>query len=205
MNRGLIALCFIFSFLSNAQESSVTDKSSDTIKLEEVKLLGKIKFKSIEERNHYRWFRMKVRRAYPYSVLVAENLTKLNDELDTIKRSRDKKRHIKKIQKFLKEDFEPKLKKLTRTEGRILIKLIHRHTGHTTYDLVKSLRSKWRAFWYQTTAVVFRLSLKTEYKPKEVAEDIMIEDILQRDFLKARLEDIDKVKIDIKNIKKKKK
>ena len=76
---------------------------------------------------------------------------------------------------------------MTKTEGRILIKLIHRQTGNTTFDNIKSLRSGWKAFWYNTTANLFKLSLKSEYHPESINEDYLIEDVLQRDFIDDKL------------------
>ncbi len=60
--------------------------------------------------------------------------------------------------------------------------MVHRQTGSTTYDLVKELRNGWKAFFYQTTASLFSLSLKEKYDPTNVLEDYLIEDILQRAF-----------------------
>ena len=80
------------------------------------------------------------------------------------------------------------LKKLSRSQGRILIKLVHRQTGFTTHELVKELRNGWRAFVYQTTASLFKLTLKQEYDPIHVKEDYWIEDILQRAFADQLLE-----------------
>jgi hypothetical protein len=85
-------------------------------------------------------------------------------------------------------EFSEQLKKLTRTEGRILIKLIHRQTGETMYELIKEYRSGWKAFWYNSTAQMFRLSLKKEYRPQDEALDFIVEDILQRSFLNGSLE-----------------
>ena len=81
---------------------------------------------------------------------------------------------------FLMKFIEEELKKLSRSQGRILIKLVHRQTGTTTHDLVKELRNGWRAFIYQTTASLFDLTLKDTFDPKVNREDFMIEDILQR-------------------------
>ena len=86
-------------------------------------------------------------------------------------------------------EFSDQLKKLTRTEGRILIKLIHRQTGETMYELIKEYRSGWKAFWYNSTANMFRLSLKKEYKPREEGLDFIVEDILQRSFINGTLEE----------------
>ena len=85
-------------------------------------------------------------------------------------------------------EFTDQLKKLTRTEGRILIKLIHRQTGITTFGLIKEIRSGWNAFWYNNTAKLFKLSLKLKYNPANNNEDFIIEDILQRAFIDGILE-----------------
>ena len=69
-------------------------------------------------------------------------------------------------------------KNFLRSEGQILIRLVYRQTGITTYDLVKELRTGWKAFWYQTTASLFKLSLKDTYDPEHSLEDYLIEDIL---------------------------
>ena len=63
-----------------------------------------------------------------------------------------------------------------------MAKLIHRQTGRTAFELVKELRTGWRAFWYNTTASVFDISLKEEYDPFVNKEDYLIEDILERSF-----------------------
>ncbi len=92
------------------------------------------------------------------------------------------------MQKYIEEEFSEELKKLTRTEGQILVKLIYRQTGTTAFDLVKELRSGWRAFWYNTTARLFKISIKEEFHPDQIEEDYLIEDILQRAFASGKLE-----------------
>ncbi|UCE93503.1 MAG: DUF4294 domain-containing protein, partial [Flavobacteriaceae bacterium] len=112
----------------------------------------------------------------------------INKELEGIKSKRKRKKKVKQIQEFMEGEFAGQLKKLTRTEGRILIKLIHRQTGETMYELIKEYRSGWKAFWYNSSANMFRLSLKKEYKPKEEALDFIVEDILQRSFINGTLD-----------------
>lgn len=92
------------------------------------------------------------------------------------------------MENFIYDEFEKELKKLSRSQGRILIKLVHRQTGETSHSLVKELRNGWRAFVYQTSASLFKLSLKDTYDPEVVYEDYLIEDILQRAFSEERLE-----------------
>lgn len=159
-----------------------------SIDLDEVMLLHKLKFGNREERIRYLILRRKTIKVYPYAKMAAERLDSMSTHLKTLKRNRQKKRYTKKIQKYVEGEFSQELKKLTRTEGQILVKLIHRQTGQTAFDLVKELRSGWRAFWYNTTASMFDISLKREFDPIKVREDFLIEDILQRSFQGGRLE-----------------
>ncbi|WP_242204438.1 DUF4294 domain-containing protein [Aestuariivivens insulae] len=158
------------------------------IDLEEVMLLHKLKFDSRKDRIRYLILRRKTVKVYPYAKLAADRLDSLNRRLETLTKKRDKKRYTKMIQKYIEGEFSDELKKLTRTEGQILVKLIHRQTGRTTFDLVKELRSGWRAFWYNTTASMFDISLKKEFDPYNDKEDYLIEDILQRNFQSGVLE-----------------
>ena len=157
------------------------------IQLNEIALLPKPKFSSKEDIRYYLWFRKKVYKSYPFAKLAAERLDSLNARLDRISSKRKKRRYTKLIQNYIEGEFTEQLKKMTTTEGRILIKLIHRQTGETAFDNIKGLRSGWKAFWYNATANVFKLSLKTEYSPETVNEDFLIEDILQRAFRDDKL------------------
>jgi hypothetical protein len=159
-----------------------------SIGLDEVMLLHKLKFDSKEDRRRYLILRRKTIKVYPYAKLAAERLKSLNERLDNIPRKGDKKRYAKRIQKYIEGEFSEKLKKFTRTEGQILIKLIHRQTGQTTFELIKVLRNGWRAFWFNNTAKLFDMSLKKEFDPMNEKEDYLIEDVLQRNFQSGRLQ-----------------
>ncbi|WP_347173729.1 DUF4294 domain-containing protein [Polaribacter uvawellassae] len=208
MKNIIILFLFLLSLTTSSQvkdsiplsEKYILIKIGDTltIDLDEVKLLPKTKFKNREDINYYYWFRKKVYKAYPYAILASKRLDTLNARLLKIKGNRNKRKYIKIIQRYLEGEFTDQLKSMTRTEGRILIKLIHRQTGKTTFDQIKELRSGWRAFWYNTTANLFKMSLKTEYNPETINEDYLIEDTLQRAFIKERLiEQKPKLKIDL--------
>ena len=157
--------------------------------LDEVIVLHKLDFKTTKEKRYYYWFLKKVHNAYPYSKLAAERLIQLNEQLAQIRSKGKRKRHTKKMQKYMENEFTEELKKMTRTEGKILIKLLHRQTGLTAFDLVKEYRSGWKAFWYNTTANIFKLSLRDEYHPESEPLDYLIEDILQRSFINGSLEE----------------
>ncbi len=159
-----------------------------SIALKEVFVFGNLKFSDYNSKLRYYILRRKTIKVYPYAKMAAERLVELNDSISKIKKPRHQRRYTKKVQKFIEEEFSEELKKLTRTEGQILVKLIHRQTGTTAFDLVKELRSGWRAFWYNTTAKMFKISLKEEFHPERVHEDYLIEDILQRAFAADRLQ-----------------
>lgn len=157
------------------------------VDLEPVILFQPLKFETNEDKYRYYILRRKTIKVYPYAKLASERLIELNDSLKHIKRKSKQKKYTKKIQKYIEGEFSEELKKLTRTEGQILVKLIYRQTGTTAFDLVKELRSGWRAFWYNTTASMFNISLKEEYDPNGIHEDYLIEDILQRAFSTQKL------------------
>ena len=130
------------------------------IRLKEVVLFQPLRFKSMNELRDYVILRNRTLRVYPYAKTASDRLDTLSSRLRSIKSKRDKKTYTKRIEKFIYDEFEDELKKLSKSQGRILIKLVHRQTGETTHSLVKELRNGWRAFVYQTTASFFNLSLK---------------------------------------------
>jgi hypothetical protein len=158
-----------------------------SIALEEVFIFGKLEFSNYQEKLRYYILRRKTMKVYPYAKMASERLVALNDSLADIKAKRKRKKYTRHVQKFIEEEFSEELKKLTRTEGQILVKLIYRQTGKTAFDLVKELRNGWRAFWYNTTAKMFKISIKEVYSPEFVHEDYLIEDILQRAFANSQL------------------
>jgi len=161
---------------------------TDAIGLDDVVMLKKIKFSNRKDRIKYLILRRKVRKVYPFAKMAADRLTELQDSLTHIKSKRKQKKYTKYIQKYIEEEFSEKLKKFSRTEGQILIKLIHRQTGVTAFALIKELRSGWRAFWYNSTASMFNISLKEKYSPMDNHEDYYIEDVLMRSFTDGVLE-----------------
>jgi hypothetical protein len=124
---------------------------------------------------------------YPYAKIAAEKMTVLNANMAKLKSNRDKKRYYKIVEDYMENEFKAQLKKLSRKQGQILVKLIYRQTGITTYDLIKDYKSGWKAFWSNNTARLFDINLKTQYSPYEVNEDFLIETILYRAFVRGRL------------------
>ncbi len=199
MYRVVFAVLFLYSTIAVSQiveSDTLVDYIKikgdsvfrNSIDLDKVVLLPKLKYKNSDEIRQYLILKRKTLKVYSYAVLASDRLTKLNQRLSKIKRRRDKKNYTKKIQKFILNEFYEELRKFTQTEGQILIKLIHRQTGTTAYKLIKELRNGWSAFWYNNTARVFNMSLKREFDPYLVEEDYLIEDIIQRSLRDKKLE-----------------
>jgi ABC-type transporter MlaC component len=157
----------------------------DTVLLEEV-IVDKRKL-SLEERKAFLILQNRVFKVYPYAKVASEKLITMNANIDKLTNKKDKKRYFKIVEDYLENEFTDKLKKLSRKQGQILVKLINRQTGKTTFDLIKDYKSGWKAFWSNNTARVFDINLKKKYDPLTENEDYLIETILQRAFLDGRL------------------
>ncbi len=171
----------------NAQ-AIILEGDSAAYELGEITLMKKLTFTSVKERRYYYWLRRKVHNAYPYAILATDKYNELNEKLTQIESKRQRKKYTKKVQKYLETKFTEPLKKLTKTEGKVLMKLIYRQTGKTAYEIVKELRSGWKAFWYQSAAKWYNLTLKNPYEPYEVRQDFVIEDILRRGYVNETLD-----------------
>lgn len=112
------------------------------------------------------WTRIKynVKKVYPYAILAAAKLKEYDRTLATIPEGQ-RAAYAKKTEQELKNQFEAELKGLSQNQGRILIKLIDRETGKTTYDVVKDVRGSFSAFMWQGLALLNNTSLKSEYDP----------------------------------------
>lgn len=133
---------------------------------------------SRRERRKYGKLKRYVVKVYPYAEMAGEMLRNFDDTLATIKSEAKKKKYIKRVEDGLKAEFEGELKKLTIKQGIILVKLIDRETGNTSYDLIKSLRGSFSAFVWQSLARLFGSNLKLEYDA--YGEDRDIEAIVEQ-------------------------
>ncbi len=192
MFKQYLFFLFLFSTLISSSQQIDDDTATDYIRIEgdtivkgsiglnEVLLLPRRPFKNSEQIRKYLILKRKTIKVYPYSVMASKRLKSLNNRLLIIKTKRERRRYTRMVQKFLEDELTPELSKLTKSEGQILIKLIYRQTGISTYNLVKNLRNGVKAFLYNTTARFFDLNLKTEFNPEIILDDYYIEDIIQR-------------------------
>ena len=183
---------FLIIFIAACQNVYSQDENNSTyfkvegdsiykkeIDLNEVVIYNPVEFLNNKERLDYFVLKRKVSKVYPYAKMASERLKKLNSRLDKIKSKRKRKKYTRMLEKFLQDELTAELRRLTRTEGQILVKLIYRETGLTAFSLVRELRNGFKAFTYNTIAKVFKISLKEKYEPLNVREDQFIEDILR--------------------------
>jgi len=134
---------------------------------------------SISKKVFEEWTRTKynVKKVYPYAVLAAALLKEMDNKLAQIPSEKERKKFIKQCEKELRMKFEEDLKNLSVTQGRILMKLIYRETGKTTYQIVKEMRGGFEAAMWQALAYIFGNSMKVRYDPQ--GEDYMVEKAVQ--------------------------
>jgi hypothetical protein len=128
-----------------------------------------------DKRNFERLVR-NVKKVYPYAKLAGLKLRQYNDILAKASNDGERRKIMKKAEKEIKAEFGSDLKNLTFSQGKILIKLLYRETGSSSYALVQELRGKFVAFFYQAFARLFGYNLKSTYDPE--GEDKPIEIIV---------------------------
>lgn len=117
-----------------------------------------------------------IKMAYPYARIAAVELKELDDYLITLDNEKEQKAYINQVEKEIMNRFEQDVRKLTVTQGIILVKLIDRETGRTSYQVIKDLKGGFTAFFWQGIARIFGNNLKTEYDPEN--QDKVMEDIV---------------------------
>lgn len=186
-----IAILFFVSTAMNAQVDKNDEYLQDIDTMKVVQLPEVLIYRGDdideESKKNFLILQRRIQRVYPFAKATSERLTALNKGMAKLKSEREKKKYFKIVEEYLEKEFEGKLKQLSRKDGQILVKLIHRQTGSTTFDLIKEQKSGWKAFWANKTARVFNINLKTEYSPYNVSEDFLIESILVKFFQEGKL------------------
>ncbi len=118
-----------------------------------------------------------VKKVYPYAKLAGKKLREYDKLLQQAKNDRERKKLMKRAEKEINEEYGGQLKDLTFTQGKILLKLIDRETGETSYNLVQQLRGSFSAFFYQAFARIWGYNLKVRYDPQ--GRDKTIETIVK--------------------------
>lgn len=142
------------------------------IVLPEVWVWGPIEFKNKSEERKYNRLIRNVKRVYPYAKLAGKMLKEYEEILIAAESDAERRRIMRRAEAELKEEYGEELKRLTFSQGHILIKLVDRETGNSTYNLVEELRGKFLAFFWQNFARIFGYNLKDKYDPTGRDKDI---------------------------------
>ncbi|MCI9286188.1 MAG: DUF4294 domain-containing protein [Muribaculaceae bacterium] len=141
----------------------------------EVTVYPPLKFKNKKEEEFY-WRTVRdVRKALPYAKLICETLIETYEYIETFPTQKEREEHLKKMEGAVFEQYKPVLKKFTKGQAKMLIKLINRETNQSSYNILKAFLGSFRAGFWQTFGRFFGVNLKTSYKPATDRNDAIIE------------------------------
>lgn len=144
--------------------------------LDEVYIFPEKTFENMRQQRRYNRLIMNVKKAYPWAKMAGDLMMEVNDSLLKIPTEKEQNEYLKIVEKNLLDNYTEDMKKLTVTQGKILIKLVYRETGESSYEIVEFYRGKFTAFFWQAFARLFGSNLKLEYDP--YGEDRLIEEIV---------------------------
>jgi hypothetical protein len=148
------------------------------LNLKSIDIIPPYNFKNAKQEKKYDQLTEDVEKTYPLSLVVGSELRLVNSELDSIYTDpKQRKAYIKWYQDYVRRTYMDSLKSLNVRQGKLLLKLIHRETGHTPYELIKEYRGWLNAIFWQSMAFTFGANLKSDYDPED---DSMIEHIIRR-------------------------
>ncbi len=154
------------------------DEEGDTvpvINLRGITVFKKWNFKNKKEEDFY-WRTVRdVKLTLPYAKLIAETLIETYEYIETFPTQKEREQYLKEMEKSLFEQYKPVLKRFSKRQARVLIKLVQRETHQTSYDIVKAFLGSFRATFWQGFGKLFGVSLKSEFQPGKDREDAILE------------------------------
>ncbi|MDR1673082.1 MAG: DUF4294 domain-containing protein [Bacteroidales bacterium] len=190
-SRHILTVAYLFLSMSAVAQRFSAEKeghvvgmtviNGDTVylvALKEVEIRAARLFKSKSDERAFWRLVHNVKKTYPYAKLAAVKLRQLNEHYLQLRTDKERKNYAKQVEKELTEEFEGELRKLTLSQGRILLRLVDRETGNTTYAILKEFRGSLSAFFWQSVARLFGSNLKSQYDPS-YGEDKTIEQIIR--------------------------
>lgn len=146
------------------------------VKLPTVYIFKPLKFKNKRDMKKYYKLIRDVKKVLPISKEINRAIIETYEYMMTLPNEKARKKHIKAVEKSMKEQYTPRMKKLTFAQGKLLIKLVDRQTNSTGYELVKAFMGPFKAGFYQTFAALFGASLKKQYDP--TGDDALTERVI---------------------------
>ncbi len=142
----------------------------------EIVVIPKRKFKSQKDYRHYQKMIRNLKTVYPYARIARTKFYDLSHQLTQLNSKREKQKYIDQVEKEIRDEFEKKLMSLTVSQGKMLIKLLDRETGRTSYELLKELKGGFSAGLWQAVARIFGSNLKTEFD--EEGDDKILNELI---------------------------
>lgn len=183
----MLSIALLFSSASQAQEKinlggylvPMCVYNGDTIpafQIPTIHIFKPLKFRNKKEQMEYYKLVRNVKKVYPIAREINQTIIETYEYLQTLPNEKARQRHIKRVEKGLKEQYTPRMKKLSFAQGKLLIKLVDRLSHQSSYELVKAFMGPFKAGFYQTFAALFGASLKKQYDPE--GEDKLTERVI---------------------------
>lgn len=143
----------------------------------EITVFPTLKFKNKKEEDFY-WKTVRdVKKALPYAKLICETLLETYEYIETFPTQEERERYLKEMEGEVFNQYKPALKRFTRNQARMLVKLIQRETNQSGYDILKAFLGSFRATFWQGFGKLFGVNLKGTYNPAKDSKDAIIERI----------------------------
>ena len=156
------------------------DEDGDTIAvifMRELTVFPPMKFKNKKEEEYY-WRTVRdVKLTLPYAKLIAETLIETYEYIETFPTQKERETYLKDMEKALFEQYKPVLKRFSKRQAKVLIKLIQRETHQSSYDIVKAFLGSFRATFWQGFGKLFGVSLKSSFEPAKDNNDAVLDRI----------------------------
>ena len=194
----ILFFCLIFPALSQEEASELPNVQNKTYKgyyyfhtvedgdstlmlvLNPITCFPEEKFKNKKQEEFY-WRTVRdVKKALPYAKLIAATLIETYEYIETLPTKEEREDHLKAMEDALFKQYKPELKRFSRRQARVLVKLIYRETNQPTYGIIKAFLGGFRATFWQAFGKLFGVSLKADWKPDKDPDDAMIERICIR-------------------------
>lgn len=154
----------------------VGDDTVPVVDLEEVRVIPRPRFRTRREYRRYSRYVRNVKKVYPYAKFTARLLNEMEQHLDSLHTEREKKAYIRQVEKELKAKYSDVIWNMTFSQGKILIKLIDRETGMTSYEIIDRMKGAFNAGFWQAVARLFGSNLKMKFDPE--GEDRVLNQIV---------------------------
>lgn len=154
------------------------DEQGDTtlmLVFNDITVFPPMKFKNKKQEEFY-WRTVRdVKRTLPYAKLIAETLLETYEYIETFPTQKEREEYLKEMEKEIFAQYKPELKRFTKSQGKMLVKLINRETNQNSYSILKAFLGTFRAGFWQTFGRFFGVNLKSGYDPENNSEDAIVE------------------------------